>query len=976
MATGALALLYEEEFDLQRAALEQLDEVIDTDWVEVAEELPRLQEIADDTENPENKLAALVASKTFFHLQNYDSALNYALGAGDKFNMDQERTSLNSINYVDKVIEKCIDTYKNQKQGSEEHNPIMVDERLEGIVNRMFTRSLNAGEYKQAMGIALETRRLDILKQAILESGNVQEMIEYGIRVANNVITSRNFRLKLLDFLVNVLDEAEGKKEGESTAQYYFSLKECLVFLNKGERMAKLLSQLLASTNKRHVLIAYQIGFDLQDRAPQRFVKELVSRLEGNNPDAMVDDEEEDDVMGDDDVIVSDDVKERTQKLLKVLSGTISIEYYLDFLYRRNETDLNILYGIKNSFDKAAIPLHATIIANAYMHAGTSVDVFLRDNLDWLKHATNWAKFSATASLGVIHKGNIKDSRTILEPYLPRDDNQEGSSVYSEGGSLYGLGLIHSNHGGDVMEYLRRHVMQGEDKVILHGACLGLGLTALATENEELFDELLGKLYDEKDAVAGEGIAITIGLVMLGSGNLEAAENLLTFSREVPHEKKLRGIVLAIAMIVYGCEEAANKLIETMKDDKDPIVRYGAMYMLGMAYCGTSNNYAIRNLLQVAVSDVSDDVRRAAVTNLGFILFKNPKQVPRLVVLLGQSYNPHVRYGVAMALGIACAGTGLKEAIDILSVLAEDPVDYVQQGAFIALSMILNQLNKHSVDENGEKIGDMMTKYRDMFKSTYTKRNLIMKKLGAILASGIIDAGGRNVTICLHKNGHNKMRNVVGLMMFTQYWFWYPYLHFLSLAFEPTTVIGLNEQFKMPKVELDCQARPSLYAYPEKVAVEQKEEKKVGPRVALSVSRKTKKAKVVERDADAPPTPRSPDSPLSPFDLMSDDAYAPSTAKKETKKSDDHMVDEKEEKVVAVEPSEFKVANPARVTVPQLAKTSFSTTGDYVPMKEKPELGIVLLDYIGDGEETFVEMKSIKRGDEEVEAPPADFTWP
>ena len=39
------------------------------------------------------------------------------------------------------------------------------------------------------------------------------------------------------------------------------------------------------------------------------------------------------------------------------------------------------------------------------MHCGTTVDTFLRENLEWLSRATNWAKFSATAGLGVIHKG-------------------------------------------------------------------------------------------------------------------------------------------------------------------------------------------------------------------------------------------------------------------------------------------------------------------------------------------------------------------------------------------------------------------------------------------------------------------------------------------------------------------------------------------------------------------------------------------
>ena len=82
----------------------------------------------------------------------------------------------------------------------------------------------------------------------------------------------------------------------------------------------------------------------------------------------------------------------------------------------------------------------ATVIANSFMHTGTTSDQFLRygalfyiqhgvhlylntsicylfmnwlycfllllsrENLEWLARATNWAKFTATASLGVIHK--------------------------------------------------------------------------------------------------------------------------------------------------------------------------------------------------------------------------------------------------------------------------------------------------------------------------------------------------------------------------------------------------------------------------------------------------------------------------------------------------------------------------------------------------------------------------------------------
>ena len=124
----------------------------------------------------------------------------------------------------------------------------------------------------------------------------------------------------------------------------------------------------------------------------------------------------------------------------------------------------------------------ATVIANSLMHAGTTVDSFLRDNLDWLGRATNWAKFSATASLGVIHKGQIKESMTILQPYLPT--NGQSASPYSEGGALYSIGIINSNQGAEKAKYLLDALKNaGTSEVVQHGACLGLGLAAMATEN-------------------------------------------------------------------------------------------------------------------------------------------------------------------------------------------------------------------------------------------------------------------------------------------------------------------------------------------------------------------------------------------------------------------------------------------------------------------------------------------------------------
>ncbi|PKU29259.1 hypothetical protein llap_20437 [Limosa lapponica baueri] len=84
----------------------------------------------------------------------------------------------------------------------------------------------------------------------------------------------------------------------------------------------------------------------------------------------------------------------------------------------------------------------ATVIANSFMHCGTTSDQFLRDNLEWLARATNWAKFTATASLGVIHK------------------------------------------------------------IVRHGGSLGLGLAAMGTARQDVYDLLKTNLYQD-DAVTG-----------------------------------------------------------------------------------------------------------------------------------------------------------------------------------------------------------------------------------------------------------------------------------------------------------------------------------------------------------------------------------------------------------------------------------------------------------------------------------------
>ena len=95
------------------------------------------------------------------------------------------------------------------------------------------------------------------------------------------------------------------------------------------------------------------------------------------------------------------------RKLRKVLVDSFDIDLTLNFMFRQSHMDLNILNSIKQATETRGAVLHnATVVCHAYMNCGTTHDNFLRDNLEWLGKACNWAKFTAVASIGVVHKGN------------------------------------------------------------------------------------------------------------------------------------------------------------------------------------------------------------------------------------------------------------------------------------------------------------------------------------------------------------------------------------------------------------------------------------------------------------------------------------------------------------------------------------------------------------------------------------------
>lgn len=507
----------------------------------------------------------------------------------------------------------------------------------------MLTKCVADKEFKQALGIALETRRFDVLSQIFDASNNNASLLSYTLDTLNAVSLKLSLRNEVLRLLVDRFKAAQPQPD-------YFAMVQCFNLLNDSTTTAEVIQHLLSqgsgSADDVNTLLAFQIAFDLAESATQEYLHAVHAALSATHNSASAEAPASDSPL---------------QRVLLILTREESIKLYGEFLSRNNHADLLILKKTKDAMEGRVSLYHSAVsFANAFANAGTLSDQFLRDNLDWLGKASNWSKFTATAALGVIHKGNLTGGMDVVSPYLPPSNGAVSTSPYSEGGSLYALGLVHANHASDdILNFLRKHLTENQDDTISHGAALGLGVAGMATGNEDVYDELKNILYND-NAIAGEAAGYAMGLVMLGTASEKAVDEMLQYAHETSHEKIIRGLALGLAFLMYGKQEEAEPLIETLCADKDALLRYGGIYAVAMAYAGTGNNKAIRRLLHVAVSDVDDDVRRAAVTALGFILFRQPTQVPRIVSLLSESYNPHVRCGATLALGLSCAGTGLE----------------------------------------------------------------------------------------------------------------------------------------------------------------------------------------------------------------------------------------------------------------------------------------------------------------------------
>lgn len=224
------------------------------------------------------------------------------------------------------------------------------------------------------------------------------------------------------------------------------------------------------------------------------------------------------------------------------------------------------------------------------------------------------------------------------------------------------------------------------------------------------------------------------------------------------------------------------------------------------------------------------------------------------------------------------------------------------------------------------------------------------------------------MTISLQsRTGHTNMTSVVGMFVFTQFWYWFPLAHFLSMAFTPTCLIGLNNELKMPKMNFTSNAKPSTYGYP---APMEEKKKEVAEKVTAVLSitakakkkddeRKRKEHKEEKMDVDDEPKEekdketkeKSSEKKEKEFKDKKDDK----ASKKKDKDSKEKEVKDSKDKDAKKESSDdssskkkdepnFDILNnPARVMKQQLRVVKMPDSARYMPVKDVSIGGIILM---------------------------------
>lgn len=134
------------------------------------------------------------------------------------------------------------------------------------------------------------------------------------------------------------------------------------------------------------------------------------------------------------------------------------------------------------------------------------------------------------------------------------------------------------------------------------GAIVGLGLAYVGSQREDLSSRLLPIVADDANSMEIASLAaLALGFIFVGSNNGEIAatvlQALMERSDSALDEKWARFMILGLALLYLGNQEASDATLETLKAIEHNISKQAQILVDICAYAGTTNVLKVQSML-------------------------------------------------------------------------------------------------------------------------------------------------------------------------------------------------------------------------------------------------------------------------------------------------------------------------------------------------------------------------------------------
>ena len=433
-----LCMLKDTDSRIRAFGLEKLELVVGDHWTEMVDHLEDITALATSEDIYFKEHSALLASKVYFHMNESDMALKYALEAGVKYIVGEKSKYEENMKY------KCIEESIRLLSEKQEAPPKLI-----AVLDNIISNCISCKEFNQAIGIALETMQMDTLIKIIKSTSDQYNLIIYALTLVRKSFYKKEYKVKMYTILYKLLQEQRDLD--------YFNISLCLYDIGDVKGLANLLLDMCKSPDS--YLKAMQICFDLfqMENIPLQF--SVIMEINSVNPASI------------------QGYEKQVESLMHILSGETPNKLLLNFMKTQKKIDAGIFNDIKETINPSnSITHEATLWANAIMNAGTADNEVLKANLEWVAKASNWEKFAATAGLGMIHYRNVNECRAVLKPYTTQ--SQIANSPYAAAGAYSAMGLANTgSYNNDLIKEYMQLLKDHKSDQMVYGVALGLGIS-------------------------------------------------------------------------------------------------------------------------------------------------------------------------------------------------------------------------------------------------------------------------------------------------------------------------------------------------------------------------------------------------------------------------------------------------------------------------------------------------------------------